>query len=506
MTNIKYGLFDDFELMGNWWLPNKYDNKVSGLLKFNNNDKITLDLIGSLREIMFPCNDFFEAEIILGVTNDGKLCTLFKNYEIKVEMNISIPGLARTIFESKYLFVGKHFDRPEDICFSALQINFTNIESWMAQNPFKVDMLKNGRSVFYGFPDDFETELENPPVKIKSTFEFNSSGENFKNMEWKHTAFIKIVYKSNTPSADEMNHYLQEELQDYGGPYSCSFFTDSIFDNFMSFEKYWKFLYDINNLLTLLIGETTYPKKIKAFGYDIEFDKGTKWKETIDVFFAQKKPGLKENISPYKMIIPLPRIRNKISEIIHLWFLKSEKLRSVYDLFFGTFYNPTMYFQFHFLSLMQALESFHRVTKKGKYLEGIEWEPHKKTLIDSIPQELDSDFKASLKSRIRYGNEYSLRKRMKDLVSCLDKTTQNTLLPTANYFSGKLVDTRNYFTHYDEDLKDEALEGAELFYANQRLKIFLTLLLLKEVGIQDEIAIQLLMDSGRYQNVLNNTL
>ena len=57
--------------------PNK---KVAGILSFNQEDGAELELIGQLSSIL-DFNEIHSPEIILGISTDGKLITLYKNYE-----------------------------------------------------------------------------------------------------------------------------------------------------------------------------------------------------------------------------------------------------------------------------------------------------------------------------------------------------------------------------------------------------------------------------------------
>lgn len=267
------------------------------------------------------------------------------------------------------------------------------------------------------------------------------------------------------------------------------------------FKWFWSAIYNLCNFLTLLIGDTTYIISVKAYGDEIEINPEQKTKEMIEVYFTQKKPGLNDGIHPFEMIIPFPRISDKIEKVLSLWFSKAENLRSVYDLFFGTFYNPGMHLEFHFLSLIQAIESYHRVTKGGKYLNDGCWQPYRKILTDHIPVELDSGHRESLKSRIKYGNEYSLRKRLGELLSTIDEKSSQNLFPSKKYLTGTIVDTRNYLTHYDYELKGSSLKGADLYWANQRLRIFLTLLLLKEIEIDENVIMASMKENNKISQI-----
>lgn len=473
MAKPSYTLIDDFELKGIWWLPDNPDLVVSGVLSFENERKLSLELLGSFYDIKsmgsLGGGDYFKPEIILGVTDNGLICTLLRNYETQNQINM--PGIRKSIIKAQVLLIGKHFNKSDEICFSSFQANFTNLEHWLSEKPFSMTIpedIKNGVwNLSHKWPPEFNVNIEDIGGSIESTHEFKTDGDLIRNVLWKSKAFLKI-----TP--DSQQH----------------------------FEWFWGVVYDLCNLLTLLIGETTYITQVKGFGNEIEIAPGQKTKETIEVFITQKKPNINEAIYSFEMILPFPRIAEEIENIFFLWFSKSKSLRSVYDLFFGTFYNPGMYLQFQFLSLMQAIESFHRVTCGGKYLSDEKWQPYKEKLTNEIPKDLESSHKDSLKSRIKYGNEYSLRKRLDELLKTFKDGTAEALSPHKGYFTGVVVDTRNYLTHYDDELKSASLEGADLYWANQRLRILITILLLKEIGVKEEIILSSMKENNKISQIL----
>lgn len=474
MAKSSYILLDDFELKGLWWLPEQPDLQLSGTISFENEKKISLELLGSFHEVKgFGAGDSFQPGIILGITDNGQFCTLFRNVETKNQLNV--PGIQQSIIESRYLFIGKHFNAPEDICFSSFQVGFTNLENWLAKKPFTMKIpedLKTGEwKLTHKWPQEFASKIESLNSTIESTHELKTDGDLIRNAIWKSKAYLKII-----PIKQE------------------------------HFKWFWSVSYDLCNFLTLLIGATTYINTMKAYVDDIEISHEKKTKETIEVFFTQKKPGINDGIHHFEMIIPFPRIADKIEDVMIQWFSKAQNLRSVYDLFFGTFYNPGMYLEFHFLSLIQAIESYHRVTKGGKYLSDESWQPYRESLADQIPDELDSGHKESLKSRIKYGNEYSLRKRLGELLRAIDEKSSSVLFPLESFLTGTVVDTRNYFTHYDNELKDSSLKGADLYWANQRLRIFLTLLLLKEIGIDENVILASMKENYKISQIFNKRL
>ena len=114
----------------------------------------------------------------------------------------------------------------------------------------------------------------------------------------------------------------------------------------------------------------------------------------------------------------------------------------------------------------------------------------KAQIIAAIPSTVASDHRDSLKSRIRYGNEYSLRKRLTKAVESLPPEAIECVCKSIGEFVSGLVETRNYLTHYTDELRGNALRGADLFWASERLAMLLRILLLREFGIDMALIVE----------------
>ena len=157
-----------------------------------------------------------------------------------------------------------------------------------------------------------------------------------------------------------------------------------------------------------------------------------------------------------QMMIPYRDLTSYLARFMNNWFNYSDTLEPIYELFFGTYY-AQLYTHFYFLSLIQAIEAFHRriYGDKGEYLSDDDYEPIRRCLTNSIPARLPdgrdypSGFKEHLTSNIKFGNEYSLRTRLKQLSNIwgpLDPLLyENTIELNHN-----IVCTRNYLTHYEK--------------------------------------------------------
>jgi plasmid maintenance system killer protein len=131
---------------------------------------------------------------------------------------------------------------------------------------------------------------------------------------------------------------------------------------------------------------------------------------------------------------------------------------------------------------------------------------------------LEQSFTESLKNRLKYGYQYSLRKRLDQLLdspngeefltlfvakdgenekqkiatetSTASEKDQKLMQWMKNYreaFVEKTVKTRNWYTHFDEDDRSQAVtDGLELEFLNRKLRLFLAALLLGQLHAPPE--------------------
>jgi hypothetical protein len=119
----------------------------------------------------------------------------------------------------------------------------------------------------------------------------------------------------------------------------------------------------------------------------------------------------------------------------------------------------------------------------GQYLSEKEYVPIKDALIRAIPATISADHREALKSKIRFGYEFSLRKRLAQVVSRLDPIVARKILGESGAVPSSWVHTRNYYTHWDDASREDALSGMEMHRASVRLRHLLRVLYLDFIGI-----------------------
>jgi ApeA N-terminal domain 1 len=176
----------------------------------------------------------------------------------------------------------------------------------------------------------------------------------------------------------------------------------------------------------------------------------------------------------------------ELADAIKKWFSVYEKFETACGLTVSVLNSEGLWLHVEFLSLMQALEGYHRSAFDGLYMKDADYEPVKTALSTAIPIDVSADHRSALKARIRYGNQWALRKRLADLTTKLEEQTKKLLLGVVGAIPDRWVDTRNYYTHWDESLRGAVLDNAEMLYACVRMKNLLRVLYLREAGIPFE--------------------
>ncbi len=333
-------LFDTFEFQGYFWLPSTPDRKVPGVVRFAKSD-ITLDLLGTLSEVNLQqlaiVGPPSKAEIVLGQAQNGKKLTLYECTQIGTSTTIP-HGTGSSTLSAGCLLIGKHYGSKADLLFHSLSINYLNLEEWIAYRPF-------------------------PPQEEEK----NAAGET--------TVYVSkyVVPEKLTYSVAALSSDITIDSQMFFGGFA-SFHKESREHVALltvtpgekrPFEWFLERIVDLQNLLTLFIGEPTFPKRTVLYGDEVA-GPGFKYREDIQLFFHPKHGKAGERLHPARMLILFPHVSAWFGKILDSWFSKAELLETVCDLFFGVIYNDYLFLQFRFLGLIQALETYCRRVQGGK--------------------------------------------------------------------------------------------------------------------------------------------
>jgi hypothetical protein len=155
---------------------------------------------------------------------------------------------------------------------------------------------------------------------------------------------------------------------------------------------------------------------------------------------------------------------SQLATAIIRWLSEPEEFGSLEGLVYGTIRRSALFVETEFLSLAQALESFHRVSS---------------------------------------GTDVNFANRIKALLASISDQHRKQLIgDDSQQFVNTLRDTRNYFTHVGGKKKAGVLRGmSELFLFSQKLHALLRLLMLIHIGLpEDQVFEPVLRQSRKWSS------
>jgi hypothetical protein len=457
-------LLQSFEYRGLWWLPEAPEQKIAGVLAFTQ-EAISLELIGALPrpepipdesgEIDWPAGPLAR-DRILGLATSGKAFTL-ENCQA-THFNLSSPGLITERFAPGLVIEGAHYAAGEAVLFDELSLRYTQLDAWVATSGFKETFAEVDGDVTidvsFRAPEHVVVQL--PQATIEIGFAWNRGG-------------------GGAPLGTQVT------LQQQAG-FVLRFPKPTPLDQALDF------VYQLRNFLALGVGRPVTPTKItgillpeKAGHHPLAGVEPQKMK--LNLFYRLSHVEAAKDVHPAMMLFTLPDARERLAELLGNWFSKQELLRPVFDLYFGAIYNRRAFLEQRFLSLMQAVETYHRRTSAATELSQADHDELLAAVLVAAPPE----HREWLRKKLNHSNELVLRKRLDDVLKRCPKVVKK-LVDKKSSFVHRVGTARNYLTHYSPDLAEEAPTGLDLYPLTVQLQALVEMCVLLELGFDcDEI-------------------
>lgn len=442
-------LRDQFLLRGSWWIRDNNHNVIPGTLSFDPEDTTKLILDGTLRpadSTSLPIGHF-QTPCVFGNTIDGKACTIVGAFESKSQTNMPCK-ISTELIGDQVLIGGTHID-PSETQFESALINLTDFGGWMSRDPFTDSHDESSTTVSYSLPELIKFTVNSLDSEVSISPNFNSNNS-YQARSFTHLDNIRIK-----PTERK----------------GLAWYTEVTFK--------------IRILFGLLVGRPIFLNRVQlCTNAELIGENDQKWRrDYVDLCIRQQGTPPKREFLPPEVPFPYPKIADQFCSILENWFSKSEDLNTVYSLFFGMTVDQSIPTEFQFIAVIQALESYHRTKGDDIYLPENEYQTIRDALTKAIPRDTPTDLRASLKSRINFGNEYALRKRLTKTMDKLPEEMKTVITDGDANFISKVVDTRNYLTHRDESQNDNVFQFREMFNATSNLQLLVQFILLTEIGI-----------------------
>lgn len=145
------------------------------------------------------------------------------------------------------------------------------------------------------------------------------------------------------------------------------------------------------------------------------------------------------------MLFRYKDIAEQLKEILTKWIKKYEICEPAFNLYFAQKSGAHKYLDSKFLSLAQGIETLHRRNSQRTVMPKEEFSSLVATILTAVPDSKQN----FIKERLKYANELPLRQRIKKMIEPFKIFFKNQ--NRCDSFINKVIDTRNYLTHYDSD-------------------------------------------------------
>ncbi|MBU6427885.1 MAG: hypothetical protein KGR26_02635 [Cyanobacteria bacterium REEB65] len=436
------------EIKGVWWDPAKPEDQVPGILVYQPADGLTLELIGIIGDLRpGPSRDL---DVIHGQPSSGGPITLLKC--LSRGERFSAPGFMTESYLPHYALVGHHFADRNSCTFLKWYVELSGLDEWCCFSPFQTKHSPDyeSHSIEYTRPQTIEVQISDG---LNLAIGVNVSGA--------------VVHQANKKASIAQRAFVKFEAR---AETELRQVTRSVF-----------------RLRQFLALATRQPVKITKLTAYTDANKeeadGRVRQPQIEILFeaAGADARVPESLDAYRFLFTRPMLGSKLSDGLRGWFASSATLAPVYDLHFALRARwDGMSAEQRFLTASQALETFHRRTSNELDLPEEDHAKRLAEILEGVPEKHTT----WLKGQLTYSNELHLRQRLKRMARA-NCTALKPIIPKIGPFVSRVVERRNYLTHYDPSRPYE-VDGIELYWLTRRLIVLLEVCLLGVLGLDSE--------------------
>lgn len=451
-------------LEGYFWLPGGTE-KLSGRLCISEAGKCDLELLGLFGGLASGFNtDSRSLSTIHGVIEGGAV-TLYDCH--RRNWNIGFGTVSRSKLHVGMAFRGAHLPPEAEVRFSKLEATISGLDEWLQitgiTTGFELDEAHKVRSAFVRYVPPPRIELSLPSLHVGFEFAWTAPGGGM-------TTEAKITHQARLTVVP---------------------------DTHMAFEDLRQQVARVVNFLSFAADQTLPIDAINAFSPAavIDVSAGTKLL-SLAVFFESATPSSTVKLDRHDMLFSYPDVVDQLERMLTEWLDRHEALAPAFNLYFAVRSGRHTYLESAFLSIAQGLETLHDQTS-GETLESSEaFADRVERILVGCPQE----FREWLAGELVYANKPSLRTRLRRMLKPFASHFGNA--EARKEFVDRVVDTRNYLTHYDSALAERAAHGVAIYHLTAKLEALFQLHLLTMVGISQERVERLLASNQKLRHRL----
>jgi hypothetical protein len=435
------------EINGFWWEAGEVERKVPGTLLIRTGQHVDLEVHGQIGDIMG-----ISLPSVFGQSHGGEKISLLHCGVID-----SSAGRLRnaTKVRATTAVLGGHFASEDEIHSDTAYVSLSNLREWTGKSFQKVQINWQSGAV----------KVEQNP---SSTVELGS---------WKGVKFDLLFSHQTRPTWGDIR--LTE---------TCSARLTA--DRQLSLVEWDDIILRLQHFVAFGYGEGVYPLELSLKCNEAlnEGNSERRWK----VFRHYEQDGNRqegERTTKHNCLFTMSALGLSPGSFLSEWLSKGQRLRPMTDSYLSIVYSNTIFPVQTFLSLAAALEGYHRAFIPGKFMEDAQYQTEVVgPLVGAMPPSLEKGFRTSLKNRLKYLNEYSLQKRLKDICRMLGATV-SALLPKPSEFAAIAKNFRNGLTHFGNE-QEFQYDEVHLVQLIESFRLLVELCVLKEIGFSDAMLLE----------------
>lgn len=427
-----FNLDERITFKGYWYLPSDPENKRAGILTYDPNNNIVLELFGGFDcslEALFS-NNQKEVDVIFGETSDGKVITLLHSSRFaNIKFNATFPLVS---YSSNYLIIGKHIKGLDEKCNYWACARIPELSHWCPPSALTISLPSQETTRYtISFDTQYQNEMneiyrvqidDNTSVALAHDVDFNSSDVHLAPKIEQYT-YLKITKEKETS--------IKELLCDI-----------------ISYEQFL-------SLATLSVVKSS---GIIVFDNELYWTcENNKYYHPISIIHLAGNLNTKAqtDIRSSGFLFDYQTIKDHYADLLRKWYSEPEIIAPIRSHLIVSLERKKVYSSVDFLIIIQAIEGFWWRFRDSDYKDRNSIPKKQKTILNTILKQLLLEFK----------DIEQIRKLQLNIEA--------------------VVDTRHYYSHFvSKTNKPKALFGWPLMFQAKRLRLLLLCCVLSFLGLQ----------------------
>jgi|GEM_PF-2264351 len=370
-------------------------------------------------------------------------------------------------FNARLMLYGDEYFKPfNEQKFKILGVHIPNFDGWISSDSFKKATSNAGFSIEYSTPEKLNIALSD-------------------------SLDLSIDFECFEPSTDKRNKITLHQFA------LVNFIAKH--EDGMDLKEFLKYLLYFQQLVSFLSRDGANVSAARVYTTVEHYDKN-KFLGTMvygGTPFNKFEYPIRERAGKY--LVTRDDVDESLESFLKKWFSFAAQGQHILKLIFLDYFYRGAFDENNFLNLIRALEIYHIYKFPGKPMQDADFKLKLSNIIAGVPDE----YKAEVKEYLAFKNDFTLDQRLTRLFSEVEGNKIGFDYRYDDEFKRKVKQSRNYYTHYNSNLKAKAVKGVELEELTASCRALINYLVLKYLGIPQEILkkrFEYYIESSYYSN------